>query len=472
MVKSFGRDFFIYGISSSISTFIGIFLVPLYTRYFTTDDYGTMDLIATVVAFTAIIGMMQLESAVSRYYYAEKNTKQRNTMVSTALWSILTGSLLLFLILTILARDISLLLFDSKVFATVLIIAGITIPLSNLKGLFTVVMRFKKKPVHYLIFQLVQLLITISITVFLILYFRVGIISVFIGQLSGLLVIIACMAYYLRSEVMLCWSKADFKKMMRYSLPLVPSTAGNWANSYLNRFVMLGYLSVSEIGIYAVALKFASIFNLIGSAFRMAWGPFFWETLEKNPNHKNVFKDLLQHVSLLVFSSVILVTLYSNELVRLLTTEEYFFAAKLIGTLALAMAIGNVIAQIPGMGPSIIKKTEYNTIIYFISVAANIGSLFIFVPIIGLMGVPISLLIGNLTLFVIAWYNSERLYRIGFNKRSMFISIIIVIGIISLNYWFNIYLLIKLIISLLLMVYIYYKYQSSISILFFHKNKK
>jgi len=150
MLKAFGKDFIIYGLSSSISKFVGLFLVPLYTRVFSPEQYGTMDLISTVVAVIAIIGMMQLESAVSRYYFAEKNDDSKTLMISTAIWSILllSGFLLSFLIFF--SNHISILLFGKDEFSLVLIIAGITMPFTNLNGLFTVIMRFKKKPIHYL----------------------------------------------------------------------------------------------------------------------------------------------------------------------------------------------------------------------------------------------------------------------------------------------------------------------------------
>ena len=39
-IKQLGGETFIYGIAGTISRFIGIFLVPLYTRVFSSTDYG------------------------------------------------------------------------------------------------------------------------------------------------------------------------------------------------------------------------------------------------------------------------------------------------------------------------------------------------------------------------------------------------------------------------------------------------
>lgn len=462
MFKKFAKEVFIYGITSSISKFVGLFLVPIYTRFFSKEDYGTMDVIVTIVAISTVFGMMQLESAVARYYYNEKNDDYRKTMVSTAMWTIIIASLLIFVILIFFSSYLSLILFNKPIYSTIIVIGCLTIPFSNLTSFFTVIIRFKKKPFHYFLFQIFQIFSTIILTIYLIVFAKLGIVAVFCGQLLGFSISSVLMAVYLRKELTLIWKKDELKKMMRYSLPLVPAVAGNLANSYFNRFLMIGYLSLAEIGLYAVALKIASVFQLIGSAFRMAWAPFFWETFENDNNHKAIFVRIQKEFSALVLMLVIFVTLFSKELVLLLTTELYLPASQLIGLISLSMVINSVIMQITGIGPGIKKKTEYNTLIYFCSLAANIGALFIIVPTYGLIGVPISMLLGDITLLIAGWYNSERLYYVGFDKLSMFVNMLITIAIIILNLILSIPLFIKILFVLFLLLFIAHKYRSVI----------
>lgn len=447
MLKSFGRDFIIYGISSTISSLIGIVLIPLYTRYFTVDEFGAQDLILVIVIFTATIGMMQLESAVGRYFFAEKIEAQRNRMISTAFWSILSFSMFLFLFFVLFSSNISSLLFGNTTYKYVLMVAALKIPVSNLNALFTVIMRFKKKAVHYLIFQATKVVLTIGVSVLLIAYYKTGIIGAFIGMLSGWLIAALGMGYYLRSHLKPIWCKTTFRKMMRYSLPLLPSVTGNKANSYMSRFVLLGYLSVTEIGIFAVALRVASIFHIIGAAFRMTWPPFFWDTFENNPNHRSIFSRLHQHITIIVVSLVIIVTLFSDEIISVFATEEYFYAAKLVGFLTLSAAITSIIEKITGLGPGITKKTEYNTIIFFVGIAVNIGLLFLLVPSIGLMGVPISLLLSTLARLTISWFNSEKLYYIGFKIPPAMICIILAIVVIIIDVFLQLDLSLKVILT-------------------------
>lgn len=462
MFKSFGRDILIYGVASSVSKFIGLFLVPIYTRIFMPEEFGAIDLISTITAFVSIIGMMQLESSVSRYYYAEKNDETRSVMISTVMWTILSVSTFLFVILLLYSVQLTELLFKNAEYSSVFIIAGLTIPISNLNSLYTVIIRFKKKPIHYLMFQTSQLLITIGLTIWLIVYIRTGIIGVFIAQLSGFLLSAFLMSYYLRKQIKLIWHLNELKKMYRYSLPLVPAVAGSWANSYINRFVMLGYLSLADIGFYTVALKFASLFHLIGDAFRMAWGPFFWEVFEKYENHRKIFIDLQMLVTYLIFCLIIIITLFSDKIILIFTTSEYMQSSRLIGLLSMSLGITSVLAQITGMGPGITKRTEYNTLIYLLSVAVNIGGLFILVPLYGLIGVPISLLLGSLSIWIIGWYNSERLYTVGFRKIPSFLMTVVTLLLILVSLVFELPLSFKLFLLFVIFSGLFLRYRLSI----------
>jgi O-antigen/teichoic acid export membrane protein len=196
---------------------------------------------------------------------------------------------------------------------------------------------------------------------------------------------------------------------------MVPAVAGNLANTYGNRFVMLAYLSVADIGIFSVALKVASVFSLIEAAFRMAWGPFMWENFERT-DHREVYKRAMKSVTLAVFSLVSLIAVFGKEVVSLLAPAEYMSAGRMVGLIGFSMAL-TVVVQTIGLGAGITKKTEYNTLINFVSVGVNIAGLFVLVPRVGLLGVPISLLLSQTVLVALTWWNSEKLYFIGFPKR-------------------------------------------------------
>lgn len=414
MLKELIKSILIYGVASSAGRFIGLLLVPVYTRVFNPGQYGVIDLVATVVAFVSILGMAQLESAISRYYFAVKDEEERRLYVSTAFWTITGVSVLCAALVLVLAEHISSLLFETRQYGSVVIVGSLIIPVSNLFSFLAVLMRYIKKPLVYTVFIALQMLSTVCISVWLVAYEGVGVIGVFYGQLFGFLLAACAMVFYLRFLVGYVWSWDVLKKLFRYSLPMVPGVCGGWLNFYANRFFMLGYLTLADIGLYTVALKIASLFRLLDSAFRMAWGPFMWEHFER-PGHQEIYRSVMKVVTAGVFMLVLLTALFSDEITAVLTTEEYANASPLIGILAFSIAL-TIVGQVVWLGPAIRKRTEYNSLAVYVSVGVNILLLYILVPAFGLMAVPICMLVSSTLSIVLGWFISERLYYVGFSK--------------------------------------------------------
>jgi len=148
MFKEFGKSIIIYGVASSLNKFIGLFFVPIYTRIFSADVYGIIDIISITIGLISIVGILQLESAVSRYYYSSKDEEERQERFSTALWAVLSSSLMLVVLLNGFAEIISNVLFNSRKYATIISLASFIIPLGNIFSLYTVIIRFLNKPIY------------------------------------------------------------------------------------------------------------------------------------------------------------------------------------------------------------------------------------------------------------------------------------------------------------------------------------
>ena len=66
-------------------------------------------------------------------------------------------------------------------------------------------------------------------------------------------------------------NKHMLKKMLRYSIPLIPTTVFWWITSVSDRYMVTAYLGVDANGIYAVSYKMPTILSLVSSIFMEAW---------------------------------------------------------------------------------------------------------------------------------------------------------------------------------------------------------
>jgi O-antigen/teichoic acid export membrane protein len=177
---------------------------------------------------------------------------------------------------------------------------------------------------------------------------------------------------------------------------------------------MLKYLSLESIGLYAVALKLASVFALFGVAFRMAWEPFVYNQLNNN-DHKRTLVRVYKLVLLFSTVLVICITIFSREILTVLTTEEYVSAYALTGFLCMHVML-TIYRSIIEIGTKIRKQTYYCTIASTVGMAVNFVLLMILVPKYGILGAPVSLCFGGLVAFGLSWHFSNRVYPVDYPK--------------------------------------------------------
>ena len=79
----------IYGLSSIVGRLLNYLLVPLYTRYFTTSEYGDVTLLYAYVAFLLIVLTYGMETAFFRFSQQHPN---KPTVYSTSLISLIVSS--------------------------------------------------------------------------------------------------------------------------------------------------------------------------------------------------------------------------------------------------------------------------------------------------------------------------------------------------------------------------------------------
>src|SRR5688572_31135574 len=59
-------------------------MLPIYTRYLTVADYGTLELLSMTIDLIGILAGITLSSAVYRFYHDYQDVGEENEVVSTA----------------------------------------------------------------------------------------------------------------------------------------------------------------------------------------------------------------------------------------------------------------------------------------------------------------------------------------------------------------------------------------------------
>ena len=317
----------IYGLSSIVGRLLNYLLVPLYTRYFTTSEYGDVTLLYAYAAFLLIVLSYGIETAFFRFSQKEPN---KRIVYSTALISLFISSSLFVALIYFNANTIAQALSFGDHSEYVQYFAFI-IGLDTLSSISFAKLREHNQAARFTLIRLLNIFTNIGLNLFFIIYcpfaiknnlptaeFIQGIYSPNIGIgyifIANLVSSVITTLMLLPEMTNLPWhfDKVLWRKMMVYSLPLMVAGLAGITNETIDRILLQRLLpadiSSSEIGLYSAFYKLSIIMTLFVQTFRFAAEPFFFSQ-ERELNAKQVYAQVMKYFCIItgfIFLSVMI----------------------------------------------------------------------------------------------------------------------------------------------------------------------
>lgn len=417
----FFKDFFIYGFASILGKVAAIFLIPIYTSILTKEEYGAMAMLISVKGIIDLISNLNIHSGVARDYY-EKDI-DRKELVSTGLWSIMSLSCTI-LILMLLTKSFWLnSVLKLSGYNSSFILVLLSIPAGGFVSYFSILTRFKKKSIQYSVGNIIALVIRISISIFTVVVLKWGIFGFFVATLIDEVFAISYFGYICREFFCFKFNWSYLKRVLKYSVPVLPAIAAGWVDTSLGQLLMGKFVSLSDLGVYSIAVSISSVFTLIGVALNNVWQPYLFENYKCEGFQKEVARLYLMFVLILCLVTCNL-SLFSKEIVLILSNPNYLDATLYL-TILCVPASFYLLFPMASSGISISRDTKHISIAYVIGSGFNILFLVVLLPIIGVFTVPLGLVVSRiLTYSYMAYITKEKKILILPNKALIFLVII------------------------------------------------
>lgn len=399
--KKIFSDSLIYAIGPQLPKLIGVFLLPVLTKYLTADDYAIWGIATAYIAAMYTfrdLGLTQvLVNFFFRYPEQEKRWKSvwRQILGLLTIWGGVHG-LILGIILYISLGDrvgdnIWMLLFYTvtpAIFFDIISIYGFRY------------YQFRQKPIPTAIASVISGIISLVVNYIAVVYFNMQYMSFFMGMFAAS----AFNAMYFFYPVIIKQDllpilKINFKRLkphLSIGLPLIPHNASAYLLGASDRVILDLYRQpLNQIGQYNFAYNFGNYADLVGNAIGTAVGPFYIKLYalrnEIAEMQVKVLTFLLQ--GLFIFFSV-LFTIWCKELLDLLSSNE-----ELAACYPYAIIIVMSYSYRPMYWACVNKlgyeeKTTQLWKISFIGGIINVILNIIFIPIYGIYAVVISTFIG------------------------------------------------------------------------------
>ena len=213
----------------------------------------------------------------------------------------------------------------------------------------------------------------------------------------------------------------SLKLLFAYSIPLIPNSIIWWTINALNRPVLEENLGVASLGIYAVAYKIPSVISVLYQVFNSAWLISALEESKKSTYH-TYYNTILRVVFYMLILLIIVISLFSREIVHIITTDEFDDAFLYLPLLSVAVAL-NSMSGFVGTNFSVNGTTKYYFISSLYAALVSIACNFILIPIMGIMGAVLSILLSSIAMLVSRCVYSERFVKI--DKKAIYVIIVL-----------------------------------------------
>jgi len=417
------KNTIIYALGNFGSKILSFLLLPFYTYYLSANDYGYFDLITTTVSLLTPIITFEVYDGLYRYLLDSKCEDEAANIISNSLF-ITVKNIIIFNI-------VYLIFIQFKSFRYEYLIL-LQIDFGILSGLWAQIARGLKRNVEYSISGILSTVVVLVFNILLITVMNLGVGALIISNILSFIIVIVYLDLRLKIHkyVKLSLSdKAIKKKLVIFSIPLIPNVISWWFMNVSDRYFLAFYKGMQANGIYAISNKFPSILVMLNSIFYLAWQESAiteYNSKDRNSFYTKMFNLLMN----LEFTAVIGLLAFTKFIMKFMVNVKFESAWMFIPFLYMG-TIFNAFSSFYGTGYLSSKDTIGAFYTSVIGGIVNVIMNFALIPVIGIQGASFSTMIAFLVMWVVRVLQTRKYFEISIDyKRLILLSFISILFII------------------------------------------
>lgn len=410
---------FIYSSGQLLARVITFFLLPLTTSYLKPEDYGIIGTLAIIGQLFSGLFTLGFGVSLSRCYWSTEDTSARHGMIWSSFLALLLNSAVLIAFTAFFARDISWIALGSSQYSGLVILTFISIGLASSLLPFASYFRMEEKAVLVVTLTIIELIISLSLTIYFVMFLYMGALGVVLGgliaQAASFVLMLVIASRHLSS--LLTWFYLP--DMIKIGYPYIFVLFGNFLLQCSSRYILQFYEGMDQVGLFFMGSNFANIITLAVTGFISAWPPFFNSFLNKQDEAVKVFGRVLSYYSMGMGAIVILFFALARPIVHLMVQPPFYSVWTVVGTLAAAQALMGVYS-ISAAGLIFYKKSGWQVLLEIGAGLISIALNFLLIPLFEKEGAALATLLSFLALVTMSLLINQRLLPVQYEKMRVF----------------------------------------------------
>lgn len=418
-VKRLGKETLIYGTSTIVARLFNFFLVPVYTYYLASADYGV---IATVFAFMALFNIIYQYGMDQAYLRFAQEHKDK-TVFSTPFTAVLLSSAALSALIYLASPYIALALGIGAQNAYLIKYCCFILALDALNIIPFAKLRFEHRAWRFVGIRTASILVNVAGNLLALAHFGAGVDGIFMAGIWASLTSLVLLLPVIKEDFTFRFDKKLFKAMFAFSWPFIPAGAASIMVNVIDKPLLSHLAGLSEVGIYQANFKIGVFMMLAVSMFDQAWRPFFIQASSK-PDCKTLFAEIFTYFAaaaswLFLGLAFLIPTIIKTKFLGFNLIHSNYWSGMNIIPLVLAgyLFYGFYINFM--VAPVLTKKTRSLMYITLIGAAASIVTNIILVPHIGIVGAGWAIFSSYAVMALCLFIFLQRNYPIAYQYRKL-----------------------------------------------------
>lgn len=201
--------------------------------------------------------------SAARYYLDPESDQDKELTASTAMFF---GAIMLVagcLVFICFSDQVSQLIFKTPIYSKYLIIAAAALPFGQCAVLCLNLLRFNFRSVSYAILSVARLLVTVSLIILLVVFWKWGITGIFAATLISSILFLFIQFFITKGYFSLSFSTRRPRELLLYGIPLVPYGITVYLTQNCDRYFLSYFSTLDQVGLYSLGSQLAGLLTLL-----------------------------------------------------------------------------------------------------------------------------------------------------------------------------------------------------------------
>lgn len=425
----FMRNSAIYTIGDILPKVLYFFMIPIYTKYMSVQEYGIVNSVLSVGSIFSMLYLLGLDGALMRFYYDYKEEEKQKVFISTLWIYLFIHTLILTSLLLAFGDGFSSLIFKSIPFEPFVKLMLFNCFFSTFTVIPLTIFRMREQSIRFGVFSLLATAVNISFILYFVVFLRQGAEGnlkayVFTNAVFSIIYLVM-----IGKNLKLKFSLSILKEGLKYGVPLIPHGIGAWVLNVSDRVFIERYRSLTEVGLYSLGYQFGLLLDYVLGGINKAYVPFFFKTAAENENAPSIFEDVIKYYSVFILSLGLGIALFSKEIILLLASNKQYLEAYKIIPFITMVSVLHGFYYMSVNSVFYVKKTKILAVTTGTSAVINASLNFILVPRYGMNGAIFTTLVAYAFLFVLTYYTGQKYYPIKWHWKTIGINIVLCLAL-------------------------------------------